>query len=173
MQEFQMSFFKKSEARKIDLPEIPGSPELPELPQENEPIPPLPTFPRTQIGNNMGLQAIKSTVNGDTDNPGYNTEEEDTKKRTVEWSDLPEPTKLETKKYSIDKEPIFVKLDKFKDAVEKFQQVKEKVSEIESTLKKIKEIKDKEDTELKSWEEEVMAIKEKVENIDSSLFNKI
>jgi len=166
-----MSFFKKSEPKRTELPELPGSPELPEIPEDNNSIPPLPTFPKTQIGNNMGLQAIKSTVSGDNDKPGYKIEE-DNEKRTFELSDLPEP-KIESKSYSIDKEPIFIKLDKFKDAVQKFEQIKNKVSEIESTLKKLKETKEKEDLELKSWEEEVLAIKDKVENIDSSLFNKV
>ncbi|MBM3247311.1 hypothetical protein FJZ17_02105 [Candidatus Pacearchaeota archaeon] len=167
-----MGFFKKSEPKRVELPEINNSLELPELPKDNNSIPPLPTFPKNQVGNNLGLQAIKSSVSDESETPGY-TIEEDNEKRTLELSDLPEPLKPEMKRYSIDKEPIFIKLDKFKDAVEKFQQVKEKVIEIEETLRKIKDIKDKEDIELKSWEEEVMAIKEKVENIDSSLFNKI
>ena len=37
----------------------------------------------------------------------------------------------------------------------------------------IKVLKEKEDQELKSWEQEVQIIKEKVANIDGSLFSKI
>jgi len=168
-----MNFFKKEEKKRtIELPDLPNSPELPELPEENMSIPPLPTFPKTQIGNNMGLQAIKSTVSGDS-SPGYMIDESEDEKKTIELSELPKNYKNEIKDYSIEKEPIFVKLEKFKDAVEKFEQIKNKVNEIEETLRKIKGIKEKEDMELRSWEEEVMSIKEKVENIDNSLFKKI
>lgn len=72
-----------------------------------------------------------------------------------------------------EKEPIFVKIDKFKDAVESFEKVKERVNEIENMLRRIKETKQKEDQELREWEHEIQIIKTKVINIDSSLFKKI
>jgi len=172
-----MNFFKKEvKKRSLELPDLPNSPELPELPElpeERETIPPLPTFPKTQIGNNMGLQAIKSTVSGENDSPGYMIDDSEEEKRTIELSELPTAYKNEIKNFTLEKEPIFVKLEKFKEAVEKFEQIKDKVMEIEETLKKLKNVKEKEDAELKSWEIEVISIKEKVENIDNSLFKKI
>lgn len=78
-----------------------------------------------------------------------------------------------SKSREISKEPVFVKLEKFKEAIEKFEDIKVKVGEIDSSLIKLREIKDKEENELKSWEEEIRSIKEKVASIDSSLFSKI
>lgn len=70
-------------------------------------------------------------------------------------------------------QPVFIKLDKFQDAVHKFEEVKSKVKEIEDSLIKVKDIKSKEEIELKAWEQEVQMIKEKVSNIESSLFSKL
>jgi len=74
---------------------------------------------------------------------------------------------------SMQSEPIFVKIDKFKTAVDNFDKVKEKVGDIEDMLHKIKSIREKEDQELKEWEHEVQMIRSRVENIDNSLFKKV
>ena len=71
------------------------------------------------------------------------------------------------------KEPIFVKIDKFKDAVQSFEHVKSKVEDIEKMLHEIKLIKAKEEQELQQWENEVRVIKSRVENIDESLFKEM
>ncbi len=70
-------------------------------------------------------------------------------------------------------EPIFVKIDKFKDAAENFEQIKMKINEVESMLRKIKDIQEKESQEIKEWEHEVQMIKIRVDNIDNSLFKKL
>lgn len=70
-------------------------------------------------------------------------------------------------------QPVFVKLDRFQDAVHKFEEVKTKVKDIENSLLKIKDIKMKEEVELRAWEQEVQMIKEKVSNIEGSLFSKL
>jgi len=71
------------------------------------------------------------------------------------------------------REPLFIKIDKFQDALKRFQEVKSKVAEIEESLREIRAIKEKEEQELKLWEEEIHSVKEKVDSIDSSLFDKI
>lgn len=161
-----MDFFKikekEGQMKTKELPELPGSaheasPGLPELP-------PLPSLPRTSAGEAMSLGAIKSSVR----------EYPKTGPRAIE---VPEggmiaPLSAGPRAPAV-KEPVFVRIDKFKDAVRKFEDVKKKVDEIENALKKIREIKDEEEEELKTWEADVQAIKEKVRSVEESLFTKL
>jgi flagellar motility protein MotE (MotC chaperone) len=177
-----MGFFSRNKDSKENkfisqLPALPdtGLPELPQMPenQEEEIIQPLPKFPESSMGNSIGLQAIKSNVGF---KPKFTEEINDEKeKRTFEIQEPEKYSRPQTieKPYSMGKEPIFIKLDKFKDAIEKFEEIKEKVKDIDNSIKDIKDIKEKEDQELKTWEQEVQMIKEKVANIDCSLFSKI
>lgn len=70
-------------------------------------------------------------------------------------------------------EPIFVRIDKFQVAQKNFEQIKDRVKEMESVLEKIKEIKIKEETELKGWTEDVEKIKSQLSEIDSGIFDQI
>ena len=170
-----MGLFQKKDEEKKQLPELPGMSSLPELPPlpalTKSDISPLPSFSRNEFSasSGMGLQAIKATIReGSTKGLEYMPEE----RRTIEVSDK-DSIKAAMAPRTVSKEPVFVKLDKFREATEKFNEIKEKVSEIEDSLRKLKEIKEKEDSELKSWDEEMQLIKQKVESIDNSLFNKI
>jgi hypothetical protein len=71
------------------------------------------------------------------------------------------------------REPIFVKIDKFKDALTHFEIVKKKLRDTTEMLDKIKEMRAKEDEELELWAKEVEAVKERLETIDRKLFSKI
>jgi flagellar motility protein MotE (MotC chaperone) len=165
-----MSFFKRKEEKKSELPELPempGLPELPELPKKN--AQPLPVFPTNQIGESIGLTTIKNSINEANSEKSASPIAE---KRTIEIPDISKASEF-TKSYSAMKEPVFIKLDKFQDAVKKFEEIKMKVSDIQNSLEKLRDIKDKEEIELKSWEEEMQSIKDRVNLIDNSLFNKI
>ena len=172
-----MSLFQRKEEERKQLPELPGMstlPDLPPLPPLKSDVSPLPSFSRNEFSatSGMGIQAIKATIrDGSAKGLEYMPKEE-VEKRTIEVSDRESIRAAMTPK-TISKEPVFIKLDKFKEASEKFNEVKEKVSEIENSLRKLKEIKEKEDAELKSWDEEMQLIRQKVEAIDNSLFNKI
>ncbi|MBI5148945.1 hypothetical protein HZA33_04670 [Candidatus Pacearchaeota archaeon] len=69
--------------------------------------------------------------------------------------------------------PIYVKIDKFKDALNSFELVKKKIREIDVLLKKIKETREKENEELLAWEQEISEIKEKMNSVDAKLFSKL
>jgi hypothetical protein len=163
-----MSFFNKKADEKRELPELPGMSRLPELP-------PLPSFPKNEFGNSgIGLQAIKATVNEGSEKGLEYMPKEPEEKRTIEAPDAESINSFKSAaSRAVSKEPVFVKLDKFKEAVERFDEIKDKVSEIENALRKLREIKEKEDSELKAWGEEMQLIRQKVETIDNSLFNKI
>ncbi len=67
--------------------------------------------------------------------------------------------------------PVFVRIDKFENAISSFHEIKKKVVEIESLLKTVKDIRSKEETELSEWEAELQDMKSKIENIDKNLFS--
>ena len=70
-------------------------------------------------------------------------------------------------------EPIFVRIDKFQLAQKNFEQIKEKIKEMELVLGKIKDIKLREEAELKGWTEDVEKIKSQLSEIDSGVFDQI
>ncbi len=70
-------------------------------------------------------------------------------------------------------EPVFVRIDKFEDALQMFNETKKKIMEIERTIDEIRKVKEKEDKELQSWEVEVRSMKDQIEKIDFNIFSKI
>jgi len=70
-------------------------------------------------------------------------------------------------------EPVFIRLDKFQMAIETFEDIKTKITEIEDLLRKTKEIKSKEEQELEEWEREIHLIKSRIDTIDKNIFNKL
>ncbi len=183
-------FTRKKEPSKADSNEEPVNAwgvykdnPLPELSESYDSdfsnnLPALPSFPNNSTGESLGIQAIKHAINPRFDEPGIYDNE--THKEfsndsvinehlvTLSKSRFPEIVE----EFSREAEPIFVKLDKFKYAVENFEKVREKVGDIGKMLEQIKEIREKEDAELRSWEENLRSIKLKIESIDNSLFKK-
>jgi hypothetical protein len=173
-----MAFFKSKEDNdRSQLPELPGLPEMPQLPSlpgtyNKTEVRPLPTFPKTSLGESMGIGAIKSTLDDNSEKDFETRRIGPAEKRTMELSEMNNSSTRSPIK-SVNKEPVFIKLDRFQDAVKKFEEIKIKVKDIEDSLGKIREIKDKEEEELKSWEQEIQMIKNNVSNIDNSLFSKL
>ena len=61
--------------------------------------------------------------------------------------------------------PIYIRLDKFKQGLESFGEIKSKVQEIEHLLKGVKELREKEEKELGEWEKEIQIIKSIIETL--------
>jgi peptidoglycan hydrolase CwlO-like protein len=172
-----MAFFgrkKEDSNARENLPELPG------ISRAESSLPPLPSFPKTPAGDSLSLNAIKSSVGESTSTQSSlpSIDREPKQIRRMESGDweagqrAPIISGLSSPRV-VNKEPVFIKIDKFKDVVKKFEDIKSKVEEIDSSLRKIKEVKEKEDAELKSWEQEAQLIKERITAIDDSLFNKI
>jgi hypothetical protein len=70
-------------------------------------------------------------------------------------------------------EPLFIQLDKFEQTISAFDEIKLKVTEIESLLRNIKEVKSKEDAKLNYWENQLETIKARLEEIDKDVFNQL
>ncbi len=68
---------------------------------------------------------------------------------------------------------IFVKIDKFQSARKSLSSASEKVNEVESLLKKIRETRMREDQELTAWEKDLESVKTKIEEVSKNIFEKI
>jgi hypothetical protein len=166
-----MAFFKHKEEDKSQLPQLPGLPEMPELPplpqsSVKTEIKPLPTLQKNSFEDAKAIGAIKTSVSEPLSNPA--------EKRTIEISDLNSAKAMQMVRPIVSaNKDVFVKIEKFQEAVKKFEEIKIKVNDIEKSLSVVRELKDKEEQELKAWEQEVQMIKDKVNNIDNSLFSRI
>jgi len=70
-------------------------------------------------------------------------------------------------------EPIFVRFDKFLASQKNFKKIQDKIADVEKTLAKISDIKQKEDEELTKWASEVEDLKARLSQIDDDVFNQI
>jgi hypothetical protein len=187
-----MGLFNKKE----EVPEIPSAPALPNLPdkidKERNSPPELPSFPANKANHAIDQAIVKSAV---SDIPEVNEvtvdvpEELHVKEEPMGGSlippkpsgAIPEPPERkrtlemtpsmanEPKTKAV--EPIFIRIDKFQTAQKNFEEIKEKVKEIESVLGKVKDLKTKESEEIAGWSEEVEKIKSRLSEIDSNIFS--
>jgi len=68
---------------------------------------------------------------------------------------------------------IFVKIDKYYTARKMLDDMLDKLVEIEGVIKKIREIKLREEQELSSWEDDITQIKNKINQVNENIFNKV
>lgn len=185
-----------------ELPELPEFPRLPELPEpkirpyERE-IKSLPSFPSSQFGKDLSQEAVKSALAPQEEREALPMIPPKTQllkeRRTLEISEqsLPpemqgdlQPSILDTRlpppvsapqfsKFSKKTEPVYIRIDKFKSAITHFQEIQAKIYEIENLLKKIKEVKQKEDAELRDWEKELETVKARIDAIDKNIFSRL
>ncbi len=180
-----MGLFKKKE-KKEDVPRLPDLPKLPELPEfsdeeENpeERIPQLPSFPNNSLGNKFSQDTIKEAVTGGKEEKEVDADDF-VEEKSIQMMRKPlvrEGAKKEfypkmEKTRSKEPEPIFIRIDKFEEGSQTFEEVKKQISEMEKMFEEIKEVKEKEEKELDSWEEEIKQIKRKIGEIDNNIFSK-
>ena len=70
----------------------------------------------------------------------------------------------------MDRAPVFVKIDEYKDITDVMALMREKVSHAKILLQKISELKAQEDAELSTWTSELSDIESKIAEIDHMLF---
>lgn len=70
-------------------------------------------------------------------------------------------------------EPVFIRIDKFEEALNVFEDSKEKLREVDEMLKEIKRIRIEEKKELEEWEHNLQSIKSQIERVDKELFSKL
>ncbi len=140
----------------LPIPPVPTpttSATLPAIPQ----LPPktTPQLPPTQ--SSTPVPPIQSSI--------HQTPE----KRTLELSPSIQHPTSKTKQI----EPVFVRIDKFQEAQKDFDKIQKDVQEIESTLRKVKDIKADEEEQLSSWTKDLEKIKSRLSEIDINIFNKL
>jgi len=71
------------------------------------------------------------------------------------------------------KEPVFIRIDKFQEAMRTFEKTKKELTEIEKALRDITAVREDEDKELALWQSDVIKIKDQIEKVDSDIFSGI
>ena len=182
-----MSWFKKDkeDEEELKLPDLPrgfsqtsrqgeffpGSSSNINLPEiGNVEVSSLPSLPGGDVNPNL----IKDTIR-------YPPSQEPIKAEPMDFESSDEresfiPSRIdssEMKKYVKRNEPIYVRLDKFETTVESFNEIKEKINEIENLLVKLKDIKRQEEIELQEWENEIASIRARIDAVDRNVFGKL
>jgi hypothetical protein len=162
----------------LTLPKLPRLHKIPLSQQSNNS---LPSFPSSQLGDKMSQEAIKSSLQdsfeSSLDYPkGYQEEEplEDIPgvPEIEKPLPIPKPLSIQAQETPASK-AVFVKIENFKQALELFKDIKNKIEEIEGLMTEIREVKKREEYELEEWKKEVEFLKGKLEQIDKKLFSKI
>lgn len=186
-----MGFFTKKKEEKEEKPSLPDLPKLPEIEEfgseEDRKIHKLPSLPHNSLGTKFSQETIKGAVTGekeddlaDADEPEF---EEDEMRMTqeplrqpmtseIDEDELP-PVKRSPMATRDTSEPIFVRIDLFEEALTVFNEAKKKVADIEKDLNDIKRVREKEDAELREWENEVKSMKDQIEKVEKNVFSKI
>lgn len=155
-----------------------------------EEVMPVPSFPRAQPMQFPEMNEIKSAIKPFPSSPiqleqpriisqPMTTEQIPVMpmaRITREIDDTIEPREEEpARETTISKlrEPIFVKIDKFEDALSNFEEIKKRLHESFELLERIKRIRGKEEEEIASWEKEIEEIKAKMFELDKKLFSRV
>ncbi|HUW43930.1 MAG TPA: hypothetical protein VMV95_03155 [Bacillota bacterium] len=181
-------FNKKKEVKKevFSLAALPKLPEFPRLDDESTQIHKLPSFPSNSLGTRFSNNTIKEAVTGGKEDelPADDFFDEDDMRMMQEPARKPlireikEDTSERLKRTGFKNEksftePIFIRIDRFEEALRIFNETKKKLLNIERILEEVKRIKEKEENELKTWENEIRSMKEQIEKVDKDIFSKI
>ena len=70
-------------------------------------------------------------------------------------------------------EPVFVRIDRFEEGLKLFEGIKNQISEIERVLAETRRLKEREEAELHSWENELKRMKGEIEKMGRDIFSKV
>jgi hypothetical protein len=181
-------FNKKNNLAEENLNAMPRLPELPRLPSlpnmegnfdEDMELPKLPSFPNNSLGDKFSQDTIKEAVAGEKEVEPDEVDDFERNEGQM-MPRLPEETVSRRESYSSKQyprqrkeEPVFIRLDKFEESLEIFKEAKEQISEMEHLLADIKDLKQREETELNHWENHIQEIKNQIEKVDQDIFSKL
>ena len=170
-------------------------PPIEPLSEEKEEIHSLPSFPDSPMSKGFSQSAIKSAVEG----PDMHENSDEMREwraepkemlltprntRTIEMDEwtpsqspmqreemrLPPPSMQMSSSSSDSKRPLFVKLDKFREARDSLAKISEKLNQMDELLKMIRDVKAKEDEEISSWEHDMENIKARISLVNKEIF---
>jgi len=183
-------FSKKDKKREPEIPTLPKLPKLPDLSEwEERDISALPSFPSNNIGKKFSQNSIKDAVSGEKEDDNFYADEfPDSEMRMMQEpprkplaeeveeeidEEFPEIPIKSASKFRQEAEPVFVRIDKFEEGLRTFEAIKSQISEIEKILAETRGIKEKEEIELRSWENELKRMGGEIEKIGRDIFSKI
>ena len=181
------------------LPEIPKLPDLPRLPElpsfsldnstssfdsstSSDRLSQLPSFPNNSYGNKFSQYSIKEAVAGKKEVEEVGADEPVEEEIQVMQKPLQEkpasedirsiyPTFNDVKVKEV--EPLFIRIDKFEEGSQTFEEVKKQVLNVEKFFNDLKKVKEDEEKEIKLFEDELKEIKGKIDSIDKNIFSKL
>ena len=173
---------RKNEFNNREIHELPELPPLPDLNHKYTPkmfkaeikdeLPPLPSFQSSPAMEEISPVPVEYRIK-EPSKEYISLPKQKTKIR--ELQEISKAYKPIIKEISptIKTEPVFVRIDKYQQAVSQFQEIKKRLAEIDDFLRNIREIKTREETELQQWEQEIQDAKSKLNSIDRTIFNKL
>jgi len=138
-----MGLFGKKKEENAELPPL----QFPELPKS------VPNFESGQAMQPTEAQEIKSAVSpqpGVVQSPGF--------------APIMPPVGMGAE------QPLFVKIDKYRDVVETLNKLKVRLKDADQILAKLNRLKEEEDRELIAWRGDLEKIRGQLLNIDKKLF---
>lgn len=149
-----MVLFQKK--RPTDSPRLPELPKL-EFPSYEQQVKPLYREERPELSE---LKQIIRDTREENDIPV---------RKIIPQQGMERP--VHTRTFDVKEEkPLFVKIDKYKEAVNDLEHIKNRLREAEHLLDEIDRIRNEENKELESWRVEINKAKEKLLDIDRKLF---
>lgn len=67
------------------------------------------------------------------------------------------------------KSSVFIRIDRYRELADTIKQIKAKVDDAKQLLRKIKDIKSQEDSELEAWQNEMEAVEKKLAAISEAM----
>ncbi len=67
------------------------------------------------------------------------------------------------------KSSVFVRIDRYRELYEIIRQIRSKLDEAKQVLKKVKDLKSQEDSELENWDNELATVEKKLAEISGAM----
>ncbi|PJE81624.1 hypothetical protein COU58_01620 [Candidatus Pacearchaeota archaeon CG10_big_fil_rev_8_21_14_0_10_32_42] len=184
-------FSKKEQNRDLIIPSLPDLPEIPnQFPIDEDfenSFHELPSFPASNTGDIFSRESIKNAISGNDEpeeleitrkefipKPQFRTPSKFMKETNAPKSAVPSLLISREREMPLKETgPVFIRIDKFEEALKIFKETKEKINDIEKLLDETKELKEKEEGELSTWESEIQGMKKQIEKVDRDIFSKI
>ncbi len=146
----------------------------------------LPSFPDSPIQRGFSQTAIKDAVGQDAISENtdeiphtlpaaiktmeFDTPSQPTERPSFRLDEPPQQPYVPPRKPLPKSNDIFVKVERFNTAFKSIVTIRKKVDEIDSALRKIREVKMREEQELAAWEKELSGLKSRLQEVSDNLF---
>ncbi len=67
------------------------------------------------------------------------------------------------------KSSVFVRIDRYRELYDVIKQIRAKLDDAKQVLKRIKDLKSQEDSELESWEKELATVEQKLSEVSGAM----